>query len=137
MNYNKQIKKTLFKIGLSLNLIMMFTLSHAQSLQRPIIWTTAAERPSVLEKIEKYDWARNLLDQLHQQVDPKLKVYLQNPNTILDEIPAFAESDHQNKERESGPIASGHNKILSLASHAGILYHLSGEEKYAQFAPTF
>ncbi|MEM6377063.1 MAG: hypothetical protein AAF705_02550, partial [Bacteroidota bacterium] len=112
---------------LSLYFVLILSASQAQSLERPAIWTTNAERSEVLDKIEKYDWAKSIVDQLHQQVDPKLELHLKDPAAIINEIPAFASSDHQSKEQQAGPIARAHNKVLSLAVHAGILFHLTEE----------
>ena len=106
----------------------------AQSLQHPVIWVTNAERPQIVENIKKYDWAKSIVDQLHQRVDSKLKTHQQNPNAILNTIPAFAKHDRENSEQKAGPIATGHNKVLALASESGMLYYLTQEEKYAQFA---
>lgn len=106
----------------------------AQSLNHPVIWVTEAERVQIVEKTKKYDWAKSMLDQLHARVDEKLKNHQINPSTILDAIPAFAKHDHENLEEKSGPIAAGHNKVLTLASESGMLYYLTQDEKYAQFA---
>ncbi|MDV7139076.1 hypothetical protein R3X28_09325 [Maribacter sp. TH_r10] len=107
---------------------------NGQSLQHPVIYTTMHERGLVLEKIEKYDWAKSIVDQLHEHVDSILLIHLANPSAILNEIPALATNDHENKEREAGPLATAHNKVLSLAANAGALYYLTEDEKYAQFA---
>ena len=106
----------------------------AQASKHPIIWVTEEERPLILEKIDKYDWAKSMVNQLHERVDGPLKNHLNNPNTILNTIPAFAKHDSENSEQKAGPIAEGHNKVLALASEAGMLFYITQEEKYAQFA---
>ncbi|WPR70155.1 hypothetical protein SLW70_09345 [Flavobacterium sp. NG2] len=106
----------------------------AQSLQHPAIWVTNEERPQILEKIKKYDWAKSMLNQLHQRVDGALQKHQSDPNVILNTIPAFAKHDRENSEQKAGPLASAHNKVLALASDAGYLYYLTQDEKYAQFA---
>ncbi|GAB5552772.1 MAG: heparinase II/III family protein [Saprospiraceae bacterium] len=128
------LRPIIIKFGWSINLLLILISGNAQSLQHPTIWITADERFQVLEKIEKYDWAKNIVGQLHEHVDGTLLVHLKDPNSILDSIPVFAENDHGNTESAAGPLAAGHNKILSLASNAGVLYYLTEEEKYAQFA---
>jgi len=126
--------KKLFPLLLSLICCLMTANLIAQSLKHPVIWVTNEERPQILENIKKYDWAKSILDQLHQRVDSKLKTHQENPNAILNTIPAFAKSDRENSEQKSGPLATGHNKVLALASESGMLYYLTQEEKYAQFA---
>jgi len=106
----------------------------AQSLKHPVIWVTNEERPQILENIKKYDWAKSIVNQLHERVDGSLQKHLVEPNAILNSIPAFAKHDRENKEQKAGPIAAGHNKVLALASEAGMLYYITQEGKYAQFA---
>lgn len=125
--------------ALVLKLIIIFFISYislcnAQSLKHPVIWVTNEERPQILENIKKYDWAKSIVNQLHQRVDGVLKIHFENPNIILNSIPAFAKNDRENSEQKAGPLAAGHNEVLALASEAGMLYYITQEEKYAQFA---
>ena len=108
--------------------------SKAQSLKHPVIWVTNEERPQILENIKKYDWAKSIVNQLHERVDGSLKKHQVDPNAILKTIPNFAKHDRENSEQKAGPIATGHNKVLAIAQDAGMLYYLTQEEKYAQFA---
>lgn len=129
----------MFKKSIILKLLIIFQIVlfqplQAQSLKHPVIWVTEDEREVVLDKIETYDWAKSIVDQLHERVDPALKIHEKNPNAILNTIPVFAKHDRENPEHKAGPIAAGHNKVLALASEAGMLYYLTKEEKYAQFA---
>ncbi|WP_418262537.1 hypothetical protein [Flavobacterium faecale] len=117
-----------------LGLTFLLNTITAQSLKHPVIWVTQEERPKVLADIEKYDWAKSISDQLHEQVDGSLKTHLSNPNAILNAIPVFAKHDRENSEKKAGPLAAAHNKILTLASNSGILYYLTEDEKYAQFS---
>ena len=114
--------------------IVLFQSVQAQSLKHPVIWVTEDEREAILDKIENYDWAKSIVNQLHERVDPALKIHETNPNAIINTIPAFATNDHENKERKASPLAAKHNKVLALASEAGMLYYLTQQEKYAQFA---
>ncbi|MFD0835681.1 hypothetical protein ACFQ0I_07905 [Mariniflexile aquimaris] len=123
----------IFKAFVLINLILMSS-TYAQSLKHPVIWVTEEEREGILENIEKYDWAKDILDQLHERVDSKLKLHLKDPNVILNTIPDFAKHDRENSEQKAGPLAAGHNKVLALASEAGMLYYLTQDETYAQFA---
>jgi len=122
------------KSRLTLLLLFQVLFLSAQSLKHPVIYTTPEERSQLLGTIEKYDWAKSMVGQLHQRVDAKLDVYVQNPKSVLDSIPPFATSDSENTESLASPLATGHNKILILASEAGMLYYLTEELKYARFA---
>lgn len=116
-------------------LLLMFFMgiSNAQSLEHPVIMVTQDEKDKILALIKNYDWAQQIVDQLHDSVDGSLEAYKTNPNTILDQVPAFATSDHQNLEKEAGAVAAAHNKIVTLAANSGMLFYLTEEERYAQF----
>ena len=127
------MKKLVLIYSISIYCLLTVNLK-AQSLKHPVIWVTDEERPQVLENIKKYDWAKSIDNQLHERVDTPLAKHQEDPNAILNTIPAFAKHDHENKESKAGPIASAHNKVLALASYSGMLYYLTQEDKYAQFA---
>ncbi len=114
-------------------LLLGITVS-AQSLPHPVIFTTDEEREDVLEKIEQYDWAKSIVDQLHQRVDDQLARHQKNPATVLKAIPAFATNDHQHDDPSGMEPARKHNRILSLASDAAVLYYLTEDKRYAEFA---
>lgn len=127
---------TLFRntLQLIISLLVIGSLqTMSQSLQHPIIYITNEERPALLEKIENYSWAQNLVSQLHNHVDGKMATHQSNPIAILNTIPDFPAND-ANSESFASPLASGHNRVLTLASYSGMLYYITEEEKYAQFA---
>ena len=128
------VKKIVLSLVVVFNILIFQNFLSAQSLKHPIIWVTEDERADILDKIENYDWAKSILNQLHNRVDTKLKLHKNNPDIILGKIPNFAKNDHENPERKAGPIAAGHNKVLALASESGMLYYLTKDEKYAQFS---
>lgn len=127
------IKKAVLSFILVCNITLIQSV-QAQSLKHPVIWVTEDERASILDKIDTYDWAKSILNQLHQQVDDALKRHQADPNEILNTIPAFAKHDRENSEKKAGPLAAAHNKVLALASKSGMLYYITQDEKYAQFA---
>jgi hypothetical protein len=104
-----------------------------QSLEHPVIWTTASEKPAILEKIDKYNWAKTILSQVKGLIDSKVNAHVSNPATFLNTISALATDDNLS-EADAGPAIAAHSKILNHASYAALIYHISGEEKYAQFA---
>lgn len=119
-------------ILLFLSLICSMVLS-AQSLERPIIHITADERAEVLEKIEKYAWARSAQSELKKSVDAHVAAHKTNPAETINSIIALAMDDNLS-EAQTGPANKEHFKILSRAAHAGMLYYLTENEDYAQYA---
>ena len=105
----------------------------AKPLEHPIIYTTESERFLMVEKIEKYDWAQNVFEHLKKTVDKQVETHAADPNIILDALPAFAKRDHGHAEGGDESIRQ-HQQLVSPARNAAILYHLTRDEKYAQFA---
>ncbi|WP_282122066.1 T9SS type A sorting domain-containing protein [Algibacter mikhailovii] len=122
------MKKILF--GLFLFKVLFLT---AQSLQHPVIWTTAAEKSEVLSKINKHTWASTIVSQVRGLVDSKVNAHVTNPAAFLNTISALAEDDNVS-EAQAGSAISAHASTLQNASYAAMMYYISGEEKYAQFA---
>ena len=114
-------------------IIAMMT-GSAQSLKHPVIYITQQEREQVLKKIKEYDWAKSIVGQLHQNVDPKLKRHRTHPAAIIDSVPPFSNGTQNRSEQDAAPLASEHYNMLKLASEAGMLYYLSQREEYAQLA---
>ena len=121
------------KIIVVLCLSFLFSNGFAQSMQHPVIWTTPADRPAVLAKIDNYSWAESIITKAKTAVDSKVNTHVSNPLSILNTIPAFAADDNLS-ESEASSRNSKHSKVLNYASYAGMLYHITGEQKYAQFA---
>ncbi|WP_164975212.1 T9SS type A sorting domain-containing protein [Lutibacter sp. HS1-25] len=105
----------------------------AQSLQHPVIWTTPAEKTDVLAKIQNYDWASSIVTKAKGTIESKVNTHITNPLTILNTIPALAADDNLSESAASSANA-GHAKVLNYASYAAMVYYVTGEEKYAQFA---
>ncbi len=108
-------------------------LLSAQSLNRPIIHITADERVEVLEKIEKNAWAQSALAELKKSVDSQVAAHKTNPAATINAIIALAADDNVS-EVQAGSANKAHFKILSRAAHAGMLYYITENEDYAQYA---
>lgn len=102
-------------------------------IQHPVIWATDNDKPKIMELIEQYDWAQSIVSQMHDEVDGKLVTHQSNPDAILNTIPEFP-ADDSNPESFASPFARDHKKVLLTASYSGMLYYLTEDEKYAQFA---
>ena len=122
------MKKILLMLVLFKGLFLM-----GQSLEHPVIWTTAAEKPAILEKIDNYGWASTIVSQTKGLIDTKVNAHVSNPATFLNTISALATDDNIS-ESQAGSAIAAHSSTLQHASYAAMMYHISGEEKYAQFA---
>lgn len=127
------MKQTVLKLGLLFIFILILGAAHAQSLQHPIIWGTAGDKAEILAKIENHSWAASIVTKAKAAVDDKVNTHLTNPSAILNTIPAFATQDNL-AEAEASANNAQHAKVLNYASYASMLYYVTGEEKYAQFA---
>lgn len=104
----------------------------AQSLQHPVIWVTQEEKGRILNLVEQYDWAKIIVDDLHNIVDEKVNIHQSDPGSILLTIPAIPDDDDMT-EFEAKTVEK-HVEVLTDASHAAMLYYLTEEDKYAQFS---
>ena len=121
------------KVKLIAVFMALATSAIAQSLQHPVIWTTPADKPAVLAKIENYSWAESIITKAKAAIDDKVNTHVSNPAAILNTIPALATDDNLSESAASSNNGK-HSKVLNYASYAGMVYYVTGEEKYAQFA---
>ncbi len=127
------MKPTAKKLITTLFLIAIFAVSAlAQSLQHPMIWATNADKAEILAKIQNYDWAQSIVTKLHTNIDALVNTHLTNPASVLNTIPAIPADDNLTEAQATTNAA--HTKVLNYAAYAGMLYYITEEEKYAQFA---
>lgn len=95
------------------------------TLKHPYIWASYPERQNIVNNIKQYIWANSLYSQLKTRVDAKKNTHKTDPSAILSTIPAIpgVETDRGN-----------HNNMLTSASEAAILYYLTDDPDYAQYA---
>ena len=105
----------------------------SDSLAHPVIFVRPEERYRLLQMVEDYDWAQNLVDDLRGRVDVEVALHRTDPGAILRTIPEIADNDGYS-ESQASASSRGHFDVLSRASYAGMLYFLKGDESYAQFA---
>lgn len=115
-------------------MLLIPTMSIGQSLQRPMIWTTKGEKSAVIEKIEKYDWAASVVEQLHEQVDGDVAQHKSDPTAVLNRIPELAANSKVYPDAKAVAPTSAHQAVLIKATYSAILYYLYGDESYAQYA---
>ncbi|MEX0330509.1 MAG: hypothetical protein AB3N64_03715 [Puniceicoccaceae bacterium] len=107
---------------------------NAQSQDRPFIWITQEERADLLEKIESEGWAAAHFSQLKNRVDGKVNTHAISPSLTLTKIPEFGTDPNQYNDRDAVSPASNHKNVLAPAAEAAMLYFLTEEEKYGQYA---
>ncbi|WP_282035746.1 InlB B-repeat-containing protein [Saccharicrinis aurantiacus] len=123
----------LFSRILVLVLLVSTTVLSAQSMQHPVIWGTEADKDAILQKMETYPWANAVITKAKAAIDDIVNTHVSNPDAILNTIPELA-SDDNLSEAAASANNTKHSKVLNYASYAGMVYYVSGEEKYAQFA---
>ncbi len=106
---------------------------NAQSLDRPVIWAGDADRDTILQRIDQYDWASTVKSKTEAIVDDLVNIHQSDPASILSTIPAFAADDNLSESAASS-ANSGHAKVTLYASYSAMLYYITQEEKYAQFS---
>ncbi|RXP62753.1 hypothetical protein EC396_03270, partial [Lutibacter sp. HS1-25] len=95
------------------------------TLKHPFIWASYPERQKIVDNIHNYTWASSLYDQLKARVDAKKNDHITNPEAVLKTIPAIPGlySDR-----------TDHTDIVGNMTEAAILYYLTNDATYAQYA---
>lgn len=89
--------------------------------ERPIIQANRAERARVLGLIKKYDWAAECLNKLKAEIAPAIAAHKESP--AKSGVPGLGNGD-----------VHAHTSSTQKAIDAGVLYFMTGDEDYAQFA---
>ena len=95
------------------------------TLKHPFIWASYPERQQIVDNIHNYSWASSLYNQLKSRVDGKKNLHVSNPQATLGTIPVIP-----------GVFADRtvHTDIVGSMNEASILYYLTNDESYAQYA---
>lgn len=102
-------------------------------IQHPVIWTSLDNKTDIDDLINNYSWASGIVSKAKSAISSKVNTHISNPNSILNTIPALATDDNLS-ESQASSANSAHAKVLNYASYAAMVYYITGEEKYAQFA---
>lgn len=113
-------------------LIAICSTISAAAVEHPNIWVTQQERGRVLELIDRYDWAKQIVSLMSDMVEESMEKYAKDSAYFIDEIPPFAIADVPTSI--SKPRAAKHLAILGDAYYAAVLYYITEERQYAQFA---
>ena len=126
--------KTFFlKAFLAILFCMPLSAVIAQSLQHPAIWITPDEKADFMTKYNSYSWAKGIITKAKSAIDSRVNTHISNPLTILNTIPALATTDKLS-ESDASSVNAAHARVLNYASYAAMVYYVTGEQKYAQFA---
>jgi len=135
----------LFALSMLLSLVSANASLANRVPERPMIWATPAEKSSILEKIEKYSWAQRLYDQLKDRTDRTLAEYNEDREGYLKKLPLDWERpgiEHPviHKINSDSPGTEGWKHRVVLMEYlqsvvdSGVLYYLTNEANYAQYA---
>lgn len=95
------------------------------SLKHPFIWASYPERQHIVDNIHQYEWASSLYNQLKSRVDFKKNTHITNPEAILNGIPPIP-GEYSDR--------TAHTDIVGSMTEAAILYYLTDDASYAQYA---
>ena len=95
------------------------------TLKHPFIWASYPERQKIIDNIKQYTWASTLYTQLKARVDAKKNAHLTNPAATLNAIPPIPGLFSDRTE---------HTNIVGSMNEASILYYLTNDTSYAQYA---
>jgi len=118
------------------------------AMERPFIWATSAERAAILEKIEAEPWAASLFKSLRDRADLAVRKHAPSRLQSLRDLPLvwpeekglhpgfhYIENDR--------PGTPGHQNRITLMTYlqdavdCGVLYYLTEDPAYAQYAADF
>lgn len=124
----------------------IFSLCIAQVMQRPFIWATAAEKPGILEKIEKNDWAKSFYRVLYERSLNGVKSYMADKNSYLMSNFSFkwVESNGERclafnhmplpDKKKNEEIQNLLIKNMQLITDCAVCYYLTDDKQFAQTA---
>nr|WP_294897602.1 T9SS type A sorting domain-containing protein [uncultured Pedobacter sp.] len=119
---NTKLLKPYAHLILLLALLLPVKTLWAQSQTHPSIWVNDSDKAVILDNIAKYSWAKELNDQLHTRNDSIVALHKISPQTYMNSRTGFP-GDRYN-----------HLNALTRAAECAMLYYLTGNTDYAQFA---
>ena len=129
------------------NLLILFflsqilTITHAQTTERPMIWVKPSDKTAILDKIAKNQWAKDFYEAFKNRVAEDVKNHQADPKAYLSKMPLdwSKKKDGQVPPfvvfKDPGSSTEQRQAVmhyLQTGIDCGIIYFLTGEEKYAQ-----
>lgn len=122
------------------------------AVERPMIWATPEERSAILNKIERHAWAQELYSGLKARADAALPNSIEERREKLLALPLVWPKDGSSPTLRTYSKGEGNKsdeqtrwghpqepqlammKVLQDGIDCGVLYYLTGDEKYAAAA---
>ncbi len=101
----------------------LISVQQSFAIERPMIEANASDRERVLKLIDKYDWAAKSFESKKQKMAPLIEAHKESASKAFAAAPKFG------KDR-----VHPHINWTMDGVNAGILYFMTGNEDYAQFA---
>ncbi|MEO7309271.1 MAG: heparinase II/III family protein [Chitinophagaceae bacterium] len=139
------MKLKYFKINL-LTLVLLIGLqaTKAQQTQRPMIWVKTSDKQAILNDIEHNQWKKDYYEAFVKRIQPDLKEYANNPKAYLGDLPYDLSLQKEgqippfriiiDKEKDAAKRRDKLQHYLKTGIDCGVIYYLTGEEKYAEYA---
>lgn len=109
-------------------------------LDHPRVWISAADRAELIEKINNEEWAGSLFNQMRARIEGVVEDHQEDRDAFLRKLP-LDWSGGTNSHPPLRYIVDGAEddrwiimNYLQEAIECGIVYYVTGEEKYAQAA---
>ncbi len=121
----------------------IFTFLEAQDQVRPMIWVKPADKAVILDKIKNHEWAAQYYKTFADRVQEDVAVYLKDPKAYLGKLPLDWKKSKEGEDPSFVPILKfndskgAHNAVkayIQIAIDCGVLYFLTNDEKYAEYA---
>lgn len=114
-------------------------LSGSVTADHPHIWVSATEREAILDKIANEDWASSLFNQLRERIDPVVDAHQADRDAFLRGLPLdwpSASGGHPPFRYITGDETDRWvlMRYLQEAIECGVVYYVTGDERYAQAA---
>jgi hypothetical protein len=116
----------------------------AQQTKRPMIWVKESEKSAILQKIKNNQWAKDYYSAFANRVQPELDNYFKEPNRYLSQLPFdnILQKPEQippfktilNTDKDANAKRNKLQHFLKNAIDCGVLYYLTDDENYAQYA---
>ena len=117
---------------------------YAQKISRPMIWVSESDRSAILQKIKDNQWTSDYYNAFTKRVQPDLISYYKDPASYLRQLPfdfSLQKTNQippfkiiNNADEDASVKRNMLQHFLKTGIDCGVLYYLTKDEKYAQYA---
>jgi len=118
----------------------------AQEIERPSIWVKNSDKAALLKKIKDFPEVKAYYDGFKERVDLEIKIFQKDKDSYLSKLPLQWDKQQGDKipPMETFTVFRGEpvkridllRKYNQTGIDCGILYFLTGEKQYAEYAST-